>query len=125
MPKGHERILLVEDDDVVRRSTAKLLGLLGYSVELAHNGLEALTRIDAGLAVDLVLTDVRMPELGGAELAQELYARIPSLPILFMSGNLDVIELREQVEQGRVSFLQKPATLRELARATREILDGR
>jgi two-component system cell cycle sensor histidine kinase/response regulator CckA len=42
-----------------------------------------------------------------------------------MSGNLDVDELREQVEQGRVSFLQKPASLRELAQATREILDGR
>jgi FixJ family two-component response regulator len=66
-----------------------------------------------------------MPELSGAELAQELYTRAPSLPILFMSGNLDVGELREQVEQGRVSFLQKPATLRELARATREILDSR
>ena len=89
MPKGHERILLVEDDDVVRRSTAKLLGLLGYDVEIANNGIEALTRIDGGLAVDLVLTDVRMPELSGAELAQELYARFPSLPILFMSGNLD------------------------------------
>jgi two-component system cell cycle sensor histidine kinase/response regulator CckA len=125
MPKGHERILLVEDDDVVRRSTAKLLGLLGYDVELAHNGVEALARVDAGLEVDLVLTDVRMPELGGAELAQELYIRAPTLPILFMSGNLDVDELREQVEQGHVSFLQKPASLRELAQATREILDGR
>jgi two-component system cell cycle sensor histidine kinase/response regulator CckA len=125
MPKGHERILLVEDDEVVRRSTAKLLGLLGYKVELAGNGVEALARVDAGLVVDLVLTDVRMPELGGAELAQQLYTRAPTLPILFMSGNLDVAELREQVEQGRVSFLQKPASLRELAQATREILDGR
>jgi PAS domain S-box-containing protein len=125
MPEGHERILLVEDDDVVRRSTARLLALLGYTVELAHNGLDALTRIDAGLEVDLVLTDVRMPELDGAELAQRLYARGSALPILFMSGNLDVSELREQVEQGRVSFLQKPATLRELAQATREILDRR
>jgi two-component system cell cycle sensor histidine kinase/response regulator CckA len=125
MPKGHERILLVEDDDVVRRSTAKLLGLLGYTVEIAQDGVEALARVDAGLEVDLVLTDLRMPNLGGAELAQHLYARLPALPILFMSGNLDVSELREQVEQGRVSFLQKPATLRELAQATREILDGR
>lgn len=125
MPNGHERILLVEDDDVVRRSTAKLLGLLGYTVELAHNGRDALARIDGGLEVDLVLTDLRMPELDGAELAQHLYVRLPGLPILFMSGNLDISELREQVEQGRVSFLQKPVTLRELAQATREILDGR
>jgi two-component system cell cycle sensor histidine kinase/response regulator CckA len=110
---------------VVRRSTGKLLGLLGYTVELAHNGVDALARIDAGLEVDLVLTDLRMPELDGAELAQHLYTRAPGLPILFMSGNLDVSKLREQVEQGRVSFLQKPATLRELAQATREILDGR
>jgi FixJ family two-component response regulator len=58
--------------------------------------------------------------LGGAGLAK----RLDGVPVMFMSGNLDVESLREQVEQGQVKFLQKPVSLRELARATREVLDG-
>ncbi|KIG13046.1 sensory box histidine kinase/response regulator [Enhygromyxa salina] len=123
-PRGKERILLVEDNDGVRKSTARLLRVLGYEVGVAEDGVEALELLEGGLVVELVLTDVSMPRLGGADLAKQLYARAPELPILFMSGNLDVAELREQVEQGRISFLQKPATLQELAIATREILDA-
>jgi PAS domain S-box-containing protein len=122
-PGGHERVLLVEDDAGVRRSTAKLLEVLGYTVAVAEDGIEALALIEEGLDVELVLTDVSMPRLGGADLAKQLYRCAPELPILFMSGNLDVAELREQAEQGRVSFLQKPATLQQLAIAAREILD--
>lgn len=122
-PGGHERVLLVEDDPGVRRSTAKLLEVLGYTVAVAEDGIEALALIEEGLDVELVLTDVSMPRLGGADLAKQLYLCAPELPILFMSGNLDVAELREQAEQGRVSFLQKPATLQQLAIAAREILD--
>ena len=70
------------------------------------------------------MTDLSMPRLGGAELAERLRGRAPDLAIVFMSGNLDVDELREQVEQGRARFLQKPVTLRELARVTREVLDA-
>jgi two-component system cell cycle sensor histidine kinase/response regulator CckA len=122
---GSEHVLLVEDNEAVRAAMAKLLAALGYQVTTAADGVEALERIAEGLGVDLVLTDLMMPRLGGAELATQLAERRPGLPVLFMSGNLDVDELREQVEQGHVQFLQKPVSLRELALATRTALDRR
>ena len=124
IPRGHERILLVEDNDAVRTSTAKLLGALGYAVETAIDGVDALDRW-SDLEVDMVLTDLAMPRVGGAELAARLRRHDPTLPIVFMSGNLDVELLREQIEQGHARFLQKPVSLRELAQVTREVLDGR
>jgi two-component system cell cycle sensor histidine kinase/response regulator CckA len=123
LPRGSERVLLVEDNEAVRLSMAKLLAALGYAVTTAVDGMDALERIDAGLDVDVVLTDLAMPRLGGAELATSLAERKPDLPVMFMSGNLDVDELREQVEQGHVQFLQKPVSLRELALAVRAALD--
>jgi two-component system, cell cycle sensor histidine kinase and response regulator CckA len=117
-----EGILLVEDNDAVRKSTARILETLGYTVETASDGLEALARWDT-LTVDLVLTDLSMPRLSGAELALRLRARTPGLPIVFMSGDLNIAQLREQVEQGHARFLQKPVSLRELAQATRDGLD--
>jgi PAS domain S-box-containing protein len=123
IPRGSERVLLVEDNEAVRLSTGKLLAALGYAVMSAVDGVDALERIDAGLDVQLVLTDLAMPRLGGAELAAQLASRRPGLPVMFMSGNLDVDELREQVELGHAQFLQKPVTLRELALAARAMLD--
>jgi two-component system cell cycle sensor histidine kinase/response regulator CckA len=123
LPGGSERLLLVEDNEQVRMSTAKLLSSLGYRVETACNGAEALELIWNGLEVELVLTDLAMPEVSGAELAEQLARHKPALPIIFMSGNLDVEALRVRVEQGKARFLQKPVTLRELAQTTREALD--
>jgi len=123
IPGGDERILLVEDNDAVRNSTAKLLASLGYRVETARDGVEALARWEQ-LSVDMVLTDLAMPGIDGAELAERLRGRAPDLAIVFMSGVLDIEELRQQVEQGRARFLQKPVSLRELARVTREVLDA-
>jgi two-component system, cell cycle sensor histidine kinase and response regulator CckA len=124
IPHGTERILLVEDNDAVRASTAKLLGALGYTVTTAVDGIDALARFTDGLEFDLVLTDLAMPRLDGAELAAQLAEREPELPVIFMSGNLDAEKLRERVEQGHVHFLQKPVSLRELALATRAALDA-
>ena len=122
IPAGNrESILLVEDNDGVRRSTAKLLRSLGYQVEVACDGTEALERLWDGLRVDLVLTDLSMPRMGGTELAKHLHSRHPELPIVFMSGNLDVAELKAEVEAGRATFLQKPVSIRALATVTREI----
>jgi two-component system cell cycle sensor histidine kinase/response regulator CckA len=123
--RGSEHVLLVEDNEAVRLATAKLLAALGYAVTTAVDGVEALERIADVPGIDLVLTDLMMPRLGGAELAKQLAERLPGLPVVFMSGNLDVDELREQVEQGHVQFLQKPVSLRELALATRTALDRR
>jgi CheY-like chemotaxis protein len=123
MPGGAERILLVEDNPGVRKTMAMTLQALGYTVTVACDGMEALELVSAGLVVDLVLTDLSMPRLGGAAMAKRLAKRLANLPVMFMSGNLDVDELREQVELGHAQFLQKPVTLRELALAARAMLD--
>jgi two-component system cell cycle sensor histidine kinase/response regulator CckA len=120
MQRGTERMLLVEDNKGVRVTMAKTLQALGYTVTVACDGVEALELLADGLVVDLVLTDLSMPRMGGAEMAK----RLGGLPVMFMSGNLDVEELREQVEQGQAKFLQKPVSLRDLAQAVREVLDG-
>jgi len=125
IPSGDERILLVEDNDAVRKSTARLLASLGYTVDTANDGMEALARFGAGLAVDMVLTDLSMPLLGGAELAERLSESYPDLPIVFMSGKLDVTSLRREVEAGRATFLQKPVSIQTLATTTRAVLDQR
>ncbi|MCA9699777.1 MAG: response regulator [Myxococcales bacterium] len=123
-PGSNERILLVEDDEGVRRSTSRLLMALGYRVEAASDGLEALEILADHADFDLVVTDVAMPRLNGPGLASRMQELYPSLPVLFMSGNVDAVELRDQVARGDVSFLQKPASLRELAQATRAVLDA-
>ena len=123
VPGGTERLLVVEDHASVRLSMIRMLSRLGYEVETATDGIEALELLRDGLVVDLVLTDLSMPRLGGAGLAAELERSSPELPIIFMSGNLDVPELREKIEQGGARFLQKPVSLRAIAQTIRELLD--
>ena len=90
IPRGSERILLVEDSEAVRQSTQRLLETLGYTVYSATDGADALEKIWQNLEVDLVLSDVAMPHVDGAELTRQLRTRQPELPIVLMSGNLDV-----------------------------------
>jgi len=125
IPRGSERILLAEDAHPVRISVLRMLNRLGYEVEVACDGQEAIELFEAGLSVDLVLTDLSMPRVDGATLAAYLSERAPQLPIVFMSGNLDNEGLRERIEQGSARFLQKPVALRNLAQAVRALLDKR
>jgi two-component system, cell cycle sensor histidine kinase and response regulator CckA len=123
---GAETILVVEDEDVVRTLACRGLREQGYTVLEARHGREALERLAEGRhVVDLVISDVVMPELGGRELGSRLAALRPELPILFMSGYTgdDVIQ-RGLLEPG-VPFQQKPFTPEGLARKVREMLDGR
>jgi PAS domain S-box-containing protein len=122
LPRGHERILLVDDEPGVRRSTAKLLGSLGYAVETAESGSEALDRF-AHERFDIVLTDLAMPHMSGVELAARIRERRPEQLVLFLSGNLDSEQLRNDIAAGQAVFLQKPVTLAALAAHVRELLD--
>jgi two-component system, cell cycle sensor histidine kinase and response regulator CckA len=117
---------VVEDEDVVRTLACRGLREQGYTVLEARHGREALERLAEGRhVVDLVISDVVMPGLGGRELGSRLAALRPELPILFMSGYTgdDVIQ-RGLLEPG-VPFQQKPFTPEGLARKVREMLDGR
>lgn len=108
-------ILLVEDDELVRRATRGLLLSLGYRVVEAWNGIDALKRLDEHKGnFNIVMTDVLMPGMGGTELAKELAERWPEIRVLFVSG-----DTRESIDVGGilpsgVDFLQKPYSISQL-----------
>jgi len=116
-PGGVESILLVEDEDVVRRYVATVLGDAGYRVLVASDGTEALV-IARDESVDLLLTDVVMPRISGPELDERL-----RLPVLYMSGYTgDLIEQHELLQTG-TAYIQKPFTAGDLKRKVRTALD--
>jgi signal transduction histidine kinase len=122
---GNETILLVEDDASVRVLLRDALRKLGYRVVEAKQGLEACLLASQELdRLDLLLTDMVMPGMGGRELAQHLITIKPELRILFMSGFTDDVGILAGHEQGTSGFLQKPFTPELLARTVRKILDA-
>lgn len=122
---GSEQLLVVEDDESVRALLVGSLRELGYQVVAAHNGLEALELVRSGrVNVDLVVTDVVMPRMGGPELAERLQADGVRLKVLFMSGYTDDALSRHGLLHDSVMLLEKPFTPRRLAEKIREVLDG-
>jgi PAS domain S-box-containing protein len=121
--RGQETVLLVEDDEGVRKLAQIGLGMKGYKVICARDGAEALTMAEDAGPIDLVLTDVVMPRLGGPELVRALRARHPTLKVLFMSGYTDDSVVRHGLMDASVAFIQKPYTPRSLAAKVREVLD--
>jgi nitrogen-specific signal transduction histidine kinase/CheY-like chemotaxis protein len=123
-PKGSEIILLVEDEDAVRKLARLILEAIGYVVYEARDGRAGLALCQAHQGpIDLLVSDVVMPELGGRELAEAALELRPGLKVLFMSGHTQDIVLKEGVQKG-IPFLQKPFTGAELARKVREALDS-
>jgi PAS domain S-box-containing protein len=122
---GHETILLVEDEPAVRELVRDALLHEGYRLLVAEDGPTAL-KLAAQHAgrLDLLLTNVVMPRMGGGELASRLAAARPGLRVLYMSGYTDDAVVRHGVEEARVAFLQKPFRLEDLARKVREVLDA-
>lgn len=126
LPIGAETILLVEDEELVRSLLKELLESCGYTVIAAENGEEALAVCEQLCdPVDLLITDVVMPQMGGRELAERLGKILPGLPVLFVSGYTDDALVRESVLDADVNFIQKPFTLEVVSRKVRELLDDR
>jgi two-component system cell cycle sensor histidine kinase/response regulator CckA len=122
---GHEKILLVEDEDAVRSVASRVLLNQGYTILQARNGKEALELLqDLGETLDLVLTDVVMPDMSGPTLAQQLRARWPTLKLLYMSGYAVGDKVPSSSEQAGDSFLQKPFSAEDLVHKVREVLDA-
>jgi PAS domain S-box-containing protein len=122
---GIETVLLVEDEEVLRNLGRRVLELGGYTVLVARDGIEAL-RLCEGLdsPVDLVVTDVVMPRMGGRQLAERVAALYPSAKVLYMSGYTDDVVVRNGVSEAKMSFLQKPYSPSALLRHVREVLDA-
>jgi two-component system, cell cycle sensor histidine kinase and response regulator CckA len=122
-PRGCETLLLAEDEAAVRQSIREFLTLNGYIVLEAKNGTEALTLARAYEGtIDLMITDVVMPEMSGAQLAAELASGRPDMKVLFVSGYAETTVLRHGAIDVTSRFLQKPFSLKALARKIREVL---
>jgi two-component system cell cycle sensor histidine kinase/response regulator CckA len=115
------RILLVDDEETVRRVTGRLLEKLGYRVKAAADGSEALRIVETGEDFDLVLTDVVMPGLSGIEMAERLREIRPGQKILFTSG-YTTREFGRPPGEPPQPFMPKPFSLEDLARAVRRAL---
>lgn len=105
------RILLVEDHDLVRRANRRSLEQAGYDVTAVNDGIEAMSLIEAGGRFDVIVTDMMMPRMNGAELALQLEARGQSTPVLFVSGNFDQLPAQLQELSYPSRFLGKPFSL--------------
>jgi two-component system cell cycle sensor histidine kinase/response regulator CckA len=123
--RGSEKILLVEDEETVRGVAARVLVNQGYRVLEAPNGQEALSVLEnVDGQVDLVLTDVVMPDMGGFELAERLRGRWPGLKVVFMSGYAEGDKTQPGSQDSQRSFLQKPFSAESLMLMVRQVLDA-
>jgi two-component system, cell cycle sensor histidine kinase and response regulator CckA len=122
---GSERILVVDDEDGIRRSAVRVLSKFGYSVDEAPDGCAAMAVIRGAKApFNLVLTDVVMLRMGGMALYHELRREGSAVPVLMMSGHTaeDLDQLEDPVTGAR--FLHKPWSVTDLLRRVREVLDA-
>jgi nitrogen-specific signal transduction histidine kinase/ActR/RegA family two-component response regulator len=120
---GTETLLVVEDEDALRNSICGFLRGLGYTLLATDSGPEALSMASQYEgAIDILITDVVLPRMGGRELSQTLELLRPELKTIYMSGYTDDAVLRYGVREEGVAFLQKPFGLSTLARKVREIL---
>jgi PAS domain S-box-containing protein len=121
---GDETILLVEDEKAILRITTIMLESLGYIVLAASSPIEALTISKSHPGkIDLLMTDVVMPEMSGPELAKSMLNLYPNLRCLFMSGYTATVIARHKVSKGGVHFLHKPFSKQDLAKKVREAFD--
>jgi len=121
---ANETILLVEDEDLVRRAASRALERSGYKVLRARNAGEALLIFEQhSQEIQLLLTDVVMPHMGGGQLAARLQRSRPDLPILLMTGYTDDAVLRHGFQEGSFRLLRKPFTPEALVTAARRTLD--
>lgn len=125
IPKGTETILVVEDEAPVRSLIRQILEECGYQILEASNGVEALLVCEKfEHKIDLLLTDVVMPKMGGRDLAETLTETFPLLRVLLMSGYTNDAAILHDVVEMDVKFIQKPFTFEALATKVRECLDA-
>ena len=124
LERGDEQILLVEDDDAVRKLVRELLEQQGYRVIAAEHAAHALGLVeDLDREIDLLITDVVMPGMSGPDLAESLVQRFPRMKVLFISGYTDSLVVRHGLLDAEHVMLQKPFDGTLLAAKVRELLD--
>jgi CheY-like chemotaxis protein len=122
--RGGETILVVEDEENVRRLAVRILERQGYTVLEASCVNDALTLCkECKEPIHMILTDVVMPEMSGPQLAEQLVSLLPKIKVLYMSGYTDNAIFHQGVLKDGVNYIQKPFTIDGLARKMREVLD--
>jgi PAS domain S-box-containing protein len=123
-PRGTENIMLVEDEEEILRMEETMLGRLGYRVQTYSKSDEALQAFQKSyMDFDLVITDMTMPKMTGAELAQNLLAVRSDIPIILCSGFNEIINEKKAKAIGIREYVMKPLTLRDFAGTIRNVLD--
>ena len=122
MKRGQGNILLVEDELDLRNVSAEFLTSLGYTVTCAGSGPEALALISTAGQIDLVITDVVMPKMSGREFADQLVKLRPNTKLLYVSGYADDVVLQNGISMHGMLYLQKPYSLKDLARKVQALM---
>lgn len=125
LPRGSETVLLVEDEEMIRKAAREILEDNGYRVLEASGGDEALMICrEHSARIHLLMTDVVMPQMNGRELAERLTSLRPELKVLYMSGYTDDAIVHHGVLDEGIAFLEKPFTAKALMHKVRELLDA-
>jgi CheY-like chemotaxis protein len=119
---AHRTILVVDDEEMVRVVATEMLRHLGFAVESASSGEEAVARIKAGARPDCVLLDVVMPGMGGAEALRQIHALVPGITIVISSGFTDRVSADSLADEGASAIISKPYRLEALGSRLRELL---
>lgn len=123
-PRGTERILVVDDDTAVGQFASRVLRRAGFDVRTASSPGEALLMAESDSRIDLLLTDLVMPQLNGRELARRLVQTIPDMRVLYMSGYADDLLLGTAHAGSGARVLRKPFTADALSQMVRSQLDS-
>ena len=124
LPHGEETILVVEDNEEVRKLAMRVLQRQGYEVLGALEGMEAFLLCEEREGpIDLLVTDVVMPKMSGRELAERIASIRPEIKVLYMSGYTDNAIVHHGILSEGINYIQKPFTVESLIRKVREVLD--
>jgi DNA-binding response OmpR family regulator len=119
------RILIVDDDKMLRSSLAEILAEAGYHIVEAGNGAMALNTLKQDSAFDVVLTDMKMPEMDGPTLLSEVRAHYPEIAVIMMTGEGTIATAVQAMRDGAVNYLLKPTNKRQLLESVREAVNMR
>ena len=124
LPGGSERILFVDDEEMIVRAGQRLLARMGYTVTAVHTPAEALALVKNNpRAYDLVITDQTMPKMTGFQLAEEVMRLRPDMPVILCTGHSETVTPHDATHAGIRAFLMKPLQKAQLAEKIRQVLD--